>query len=167
LRPPGYETCVARLGNVRKRRLWRCSASLGQLRSAQVGKSSGKSLVRKAARSPSFGRGSSENNRPAASLPEVAHAEPKAWLCPIRGPAAFGRPSDLPLSLTAGLALVRQPPFALHRTVDRVSIFGEFPARSEDSVSGWGCVPPVSGLNRKRRLRPEGGEDNLLGAALV
>jgi hypothetical protein len=33
--------------------------------------------------------------------------------------AAFGRPSDVPGALTAGLALVRrQPPFALHRTVD-------------------------------------------------
>ena len=32
--------------------------------------------------------------------------------------AAFGWPSDLPRSLTAGLAFSRQPPFALNRTVD-------------------------------------------------
>ena len=32
--PPGYETCVARSGNVRNRMPWRCSIRSGQLRSA-------------------------------------------------------------------------------------------------------------------------------------
>jgi len=47
LRPPGYETCVARSGNIRNRMLWRCSIGSDQLRSPQVGKSLGKGFFRR------------------------------------------------------------------------------------------------------------------------
>jgi hypothetical protein len=43
--------------------------------------------------------------------------------------AAFGRPSDLPRSQTAGLVLVRQPSFALHRTVDTGRVALQCPHR--------------------------------------
>jgi hypothetical protein len=39
-----------------------------------------------------------------------------------------------------------------------------FAARSEDSVSVWGCVPPVPDLNRKGRAAPRSGERTIFWA---
>jgi hypothetical protein len=82
---------------------------------------------------------------------------PKVELCLVLRVDA----NDAPLQRSRACVLSGRP------TVP-VLIVGEPLARFQDSVAGWGCVPAVPDLNRKARAAPRsGGEDTLLGAALV